>query len=199
MKNFARLISGVTVALVVLAVAVPASATDHSSGFFLRLTGGGGFSSTSISDPASIDLELSGIGGDFSAAIGGIVAPNLALHGNLWGWFVSDPSASINGIDAGNLGSSLTKSAAGGGATYYFMPANVYVTGAAGVGRLSTDGGTSDPGVVLNAAVGKEWWVSPKWGIGLNAGVQYHSMPDGGVDQNWSGTTFVVNFSATLN
>ena len=42
----------------------------------------------------------------------------------------------------------------GGGATYYFMPANVYITGAAGVGRLSTDGGSSDAGVVLNAALG---------------------------------------------
>lgn len=199
MKNSVRLFSTVTVMVLVLALATPAGATEHNQGFFLRLTGGGGFASTSISDPASIDLKLSGLGGGMTAAIGGIVSPNLALHGNVWGWFVSDPDATINGLDAGQLGSSLNMSAVGGGATYYFMPTNVYVTGALGVGKLSTNGGSSDAGVVFDLALGKEWWVSPKWGLGLNAGVQYHNMPDGGVDQSWSGTTFVLSFSATLN
>jgi hypothetical protein len=79
------------------------------------------------------------------------------------------------------------------------MPANVYMTGSAGVGKLSTDGGSTDPGLVFNASLGKEWWVSPKWGLGLAGGFQYHSIPDGGVDESWSGTTFYLAFSATLN
>lgn len=189
------------VAMLTLAMAASASAgpADHNNGFFLRLAGGGGYASTSINDPNTFKLELSGIGGGFSAAIGAMVKPNLALHGTVWGWLIGSPDAKINGTDAGSFPGNLNMSAIGGGATYYFMPANVYFTGNLGVGQLSTDGGSSDPGIVLDFGLGKEWWVSPKWGLGLNAGVNYHNVPDGGVSENWSGTSFVLNFSATMN
>ncbi len=190
----------VVLAVAVLFAAATAGATDHNSGFFLRLAGGGGVNSTSITDPASSSkLELSGIGGGMSAAIGGMVKPNFALHGTVWGWLVSSPDATIDGTDAGQMSSSLNMSAFGGGATYYFMPANIYLTSSAGVGRLHTESGSSDAGFVLDFALGKEWWVSSKWGLGMNAGINYHSVPDGGVSQNWSGTSFVLNFSATCN
>ena len=199
MKNVLRQIPvALTVAL--LLAASTANATDHNSGFFLRLAGGGSTNSTSITDPASSSkFELSGIGGNLSAAIGAVVKPNFALHGTVWGWLVSSPDVTLDGAAAGQYSSNLNMSAFGGGATYYFMPANFYVTSSAGVGRLSTDGGSSDAGFVLDFAVGKEWWVSSAWGMGLNAGINYHSVPDGGVSANWSGTTFVINLSATCN
>ena len=156
--------------------------------------------STSITDPStSSKFELSGIGGGMSAAIGGVVRPNLAIHGTVWGWLVGSPSAKIDGSDAGSLNQSLNMSAFGGGATYYFMPANIYLTSSAGIGRLHTESGSSDAGFVLDFALGKEWWASSTWGLGMNAGINYHSVPDGGVSQNWSGTSFVINFSATYN
>ena len=188
---------------IVMIVAVTSTAwagpADHMGGFFLRLSGGASVSSTSISDPVFSELELSGVGGNFQTAIGAVVTPNLALHGTVWAWFVGSPSAQIAGLDAGQFSGNLNLSALGGGATYYIMPANVYLSGNLGVGQLSTEGGSSDAGLVMDLALGKEWWVSSKWGLGLSGGVQYHSIPDGGLTQNWSGTTFLLSFSATLN
>lgn len=198
MKNLMRQIP-VALAVALLLAASTAGATDHNSGFFLRLAGGGGFNSTSITDPSSSKLELSGIGGGMSAAIGAMVKPNFALHGTVWGWLVNSPNATIDGTDAGQISESLNMSAFGGGATYYFMPVNIYFTGSAGMGRLHSESGSSDMGLVLDFGLGKEWFVSSAWGLGMNAGVNYHSVPDGGVSQNWSGTSFVLNFSATYN
>jgi hypothetical protein len=176
-----------------------AGPADHMGGFFLRLSGGASVANTSISDPLLTEFELSGVGGNFQTAIGAMVAPNLALHGTVWAWFVGSPSAKIAGLDVGQFSGNLNLSALGGGATYYFMPANVYLSGNLGVGQLSTEASSSDAGFVMDLALGKEWWVSSKWGLGLSGGVQYHSIPDGGLTQNWSGTTFLLSFSATLN
>lgn len=198
MKYLMRQIPAV-LAVAVLLAASTAFATDHNGGFFLRLAGGGSFNSTSITDPSNSKFELSGIGGNLSAAIGGVVKHNLAIHGTVWGWMVGSPDATIDGSDAGTLSQSLNMSAFGGGATYYFMPANIFLTSSMGVGRLHTESGSSDAGFVFDLGLGKEWFMSPTWGLGFNAGMNYHSVPDGGVSQNWSGTSFVLNLCATYN
>lgn len=199
MKYSVRHMLTAAVLTLVLACTAFAGPADHNGGFYLRLTGGGGFSSTAITDPSSFKLEFSGVGGNMSAAIGGVVSPNLAIHGTVWGWLVNSPDAEINGSSAGQLDDNLNLSAFGGGATYYFMPANLYMTGSMGVGTLHTSSGSSDAGFVFDLGLGKEWWVSSTWGLGLLAGVNYHSIPDGGIDGNWSGATFLLSFSATYN
>jgi hypothetical protein len=199
MRYSARQLFVAIVMIVAVASTAWAGPADHTSGFFLRLQGGASVSNTAISDPLLTEFELSGIGGNFQAAIGAVVAPNLALHGTMWAWFVGSPSAKLAGQDVGQFSGNLNLSALGGGGTYYFMPANVYLSGNLGVGQLSTEGSSSDAGIVMDLALGKEWWVSSKWGLGLSGGVQYHSIPDGGLTQNWSGTTFLLSFSATLN
>jgi hypothetical protein len=86
--------------------------------------------------------------------------------------------------------------------TYYFMPVNLYLSGSAGFGSLEFDGnisGETDMGLALDLTVGKEWWVGDNWGLGVAGGFGYHSLPEEGLDENWSGTSFVVRFTATLN
>jgi hypothetical protein len=88
----------------------------------------------------------------------------------------------------------------GGGVTYYIVPANVYLSGSLGLGWLSaTENVESDVGFGLDITLGKEWWVGGSWGLGLAGAFGYHSVPDGVVDANWSGASFGLRFSATLN
>lgn len=56
--------------------------------------------------------------------------------------------------------------------TYYFMPINLYLTGAIGASRVGLDYGGDNSdwgnfGVGLNLDVGKEWWVGDDLGVGL--------------------------------
>ena len=115
--------------------------------FFLRLSAGGGGATTSIED-ATGKIEFSGGVGDANFAIGGVVAPNLAIHGTFWGWSMSDPDAELTisgvGTDSGTLNGTVSMSAVGGGLTYYFMPVNLYLSGSVGIGSLHLDSDLSE-------------------------------------------------------
>lgn len=172
-------------------------------GFFLRLSGGGGGASTEI-EAGSFEAELSGGTGDANIAIGGIVAPNLALHGTLFGFVLSEPDFEINDIEGGSANDvDVSVSAIGGGLTYYFMPVNIYLSGSAGAATIEIDGpgidAETDTGFMGEITLGKEWWVGNSWGLGVAGAAGYHSIPDGDLDESWSGTSFALRFTATLN
>jgi hypothetical protein len=174
----------------------------HEGGIFLRLSGGIGSGGTSV-DTGPEDLELSGLSGDMNFALGGMISPNLALHGTLWGWSVDDPDAEFGAFD-GEVDGTMSMAAVGGGVTYYFMPVNMYLSGSGGIAWLSSEGDDlesidSDPGFALDATLGKEWWVGNSWGLGIAGAVGYHSIPADGIDESFSGLTFGLRFSATLN
>ena len=199
-----RILAHASTLVLVLALAAPALAgpRDHLDGFFMRLSAGGGTASSKIEDGTD-EAEISGTAGDINFAFGGIVAPNLALHGTLYGWSLSDPDLEVNGV-TGTLEGDVTAAALGAGLTYYLMPANVYFSGSLGIGRLTVDGpgnfdGDTDRGLMLDVTVGKEWWVGDGWGLGVAGGMTYHSFGDGDVPENWSGTSFTLRFSATMN
>ena len=188
------------VAMCATAAAAPNGPRDHAGGFFLRLSAGGGAARTSIEEAGS-ELEVSGSSGDLHVAIGAMVAPNLAIHGTIFGWLLSDPDVKLDGM-SGSLSGDLDMTAFGGGVTYYFMPVNLYVSGSLGAGSLSGSGdidGETDTGLALDVTAGKEWWVGDGWGLGAAAAFEYQSFPDGDIDGNWSGPAFAVRFSATMN
>lgn len=207
MKAPVRMHVIIVIALLGLLLSSPAAWSgprDHNDGFFLRLSGGGGSAKTSIS-LLDEDFELSGTGGDVNVAVGAIVTPNLALHGTVWGWAISDPDWSWGELEIDNIPADLTLSAVGGGFTYYFMPVNMYLSGSAGMGILSVDApggsGETDGGLSFDVTLGKEWWVGDRWGLGVAGGFSYHSIPEPEpeIDENWSGTSFGLRFSATMN
>ncbi len=173
---------------------------DHL-GFFLRLTAGGTYASSSVplNIPGSTggDSDLSGFGGDFGFSLGGCVSENLALHGTLFSWALSDPDAEVPGLGEGELEGDYSMNAYGGGMTYYFMPVNMYLSGNIGLGFLSIDTSagddTSDPGIAMDLSVGKEWWVGNSWGLGLAGAFGFHSIDSA------SGYNVSVRFSATFN
>jgi hypothetical protein len=193
----------IIVLVALLAVpAVMAQPRSQDSGFFLRLSAGGGTVSTSIEE-GGVEEEFSGTAGDVNFAVGGIVSPNLAIHGSLFGWLISDPDYSVNGATVGVANLDVDVSAFGAGLTFYFMPANLYVSSSLGFGKMSFDGGgvtvETDTGVIVDFTVGKEWWVGDSWGIGVAGGFSYHSIPVDGAEENLTGTSFAIRFTATHN
>jgi hypothetical protein len=198
-----------TLAMATLALAVAlvlpltahAGPRDHADGFLLRLSMGGGGVTSSIDTDAGT-TEISGTASDLNIAIGGMVRPNLAIHGTLFGWYTDEPDVeSPDG--AATLNGDVVASGIGGGFTWYLMPANFYLSASAGFGSMEVNFGNlkaeTDSGLMLDATLGKEWWVGDKWALGAAFGVQYHSLPDGMIDENWTGTTYCLRFTATMN
>lgn len=171
-------------------------------GFFLRLSAGGGTANTEIDIPGA-KTKLNGGTGDVNFAIGAVVANNLALHATVFGWLVSDPDAEVDSLGSGTADGDLDLTAFGAGLTYYFMPANIYISGSVGAGKLSFDSPVgdfeSDRGLAGELTVGKEWWIGGGWGLGLSGSFGFHSIPDGDVDENWTGNSSALRLSATMN
>jgi len=150
-------------------------------GLFLRFTGGPGFGLYNgtgdvvttdgqiIGDPSN---EGSQVGGSFS--LGGSVGENLILHGDIWFSIVSTEKKHSR------LYQEFGTAVVGLGVTYYWMPANMFVTGSIGLANsfLVLHEGTQTnsnedlarditTGVGLAVMVGKEWWVSDNWALGV--------------------------------
>jgi hypothetical protein len=181
---------------------VYAEANVHD-GFFLRLAPGFGWNNTS-SDPGGNTLKMSGVSGLFNMAIGGAVSQDLILHLDVSGVSTSSPKVTLNGNDQSNVSSAST-SLVGIGMTYY-LPSNYYVTGAVGMAesRNKANGTTykTDRGYGANVMIGKEWWVSDDWGVGIAGQVLYTNCPDksiAGTRPDVQSTTFGILFSATYN
>lgn len=170
-------------------------------GFLLRLSAGPGYGETSI-DPGE-KIKMSGASGDMNIAIGGIVAPNLAVHGTLWGWLVSGPDVEVGSESGTANDANLSVSFFGGGITYYFMPINIYVSPSIGAAVGSIEEGNTtyetDTGFGLDLTLGKEWWVGDGWALGAAGAYSWHSVGEPNVDDKWSGSAFGVRFSATMN
>jgi len=188
---------------------------EEHDGFFLRLAlGFGGGSWTEDTEP---ELGFSGVGAGLDIAVGGIVTTNLALHGTIFGTGLADPEVTAGGETLGTAeGASLTGTAFGLGVTYYVMPANLYLSGSIGAAvataRVENRDGPdteveTDTGYAIDLVVGKEWWVSSQWGIGVALQVVHLAVPDkseavGGVpaeEFTLTGTGVHLMFTATYN
>lgn len=182
----------------------------HDPGFFMRLSGGIGYGSASLQQDS--DTGFRGVAGQGSFAFGGTVTRNLAVHADLFGLNMFEPTVEVDGVDQGNAQNTTTSlGAIGIGVTGYVMPANLYFSGSigAGVGTVKTRaqflGGVitlkedTDPGLAVNLMVGKEWFVSPRWGLGVALQAMFASLStkDNGDDLSVFGIG--VLFSATLN
>jgi hypothetical protein len=146
------------------------TAYRHDRGFLLRLDLGVGYMKSSID--ASPSLGIKGAGPEFGLLLGGPIAENLVIGGHLWIVGSISPTLEQGSLSAStNTDTSNTLVALGPNITYYLMPANAYLSVSPSITRLSiTTGqstGTSDAGFGMQLAVGKEWWVSGNWGLGL--------------------------------
>jgi len=176
---------------------------EHDGGIFLRLSLGGGVAEYDGNTDLGEKLEFKDSGGNHNIAFGGMPWNNIALHATTFGWGISDPDYDVDGVDQGRLNGTASLTALGGGATWYIMPVNIYITGSIGFAWLDL----SDQNITRNSAtgsafdlsVGKEWWVSDRWGLGVALGVQGYSVPLSRGDDEATGASVGLRFSATFN
>jgi hypothetical protein len=200
-------IKGIAVALA-LAFGAPAwaaSGVHRHDGFFLRLEPGFAYLSSSgdgAFDGVPAELTFKGGAGHFGVAVGGAVKENLILAGHLFGTNATDPELDVEGVgdfDTDDVDFALV--GIGPQLTWYVMPANVYLSGTLALTRLTIDGDfaddESDWGIGGRFAIGKEWWVSHNWGLGV-AGHVALSTNEWNDDDVTTWTTGVT-FSATFN
>lgn len=174
------------------------------SGFYLRPDLGVGYLSTSAGSGAG-ELGASGAAGFFGLHVGGAVAENLMLAAHLFTGAVPDPEITVGDRSSGTLpGATGSVVGIGPELTYYFMPANAYVSATVAVTRLSLaldgDRETSEAGVGGRLGIGKEWWVSQHWGLGLVGHVtgssnEFEDLPA----SRFTTWGFGISFSATYN
>ncbi|HEX3904594.1 MAG TPA: hypothetical protein VH853_17290 [Polyangia bacterium] len=185
---------------------MPAPMEPTHDGVYVRMHIGGGFTSISGQNSYGETVTLSGPSVSLGVAVGGGIAPNLALFGNLFVSLISQPDLMENGADLGNGqgNSSAGLVGFGAGLVYYFQPINLYLSGALSAVEMQIDDTNgdmayeSDVGLGFQGMIGKEWWVSPHWGLGLAGELIGASMKDKNDSSiTWTGGAFNLVFSAT--
>ena len=204
-----RSFSAVSLAATLAATSARADPASEHRGFYLRMNLGPGFSSMEADD-ANLTLKGAGVGA--SAAVGGALARNFVLFGEVFLHGMADPSVEGLGLDestvqgAGVLG-------IGPGAAYYFMPLNLYVSATLALtagfvdvrdelGDPDTKSRSTKAGLGLSLMVGKEWWLSANWGLGVaaqlfGARMQDEDIADG--ESAWRAGGFALLISGTYN
>jgi hypothetical protein len=90
---------------------------------------------------------------------------------------------------------------------YYFGATNLYIAATIAAGSVwvtPTIGGNrevvSDRGAMFEGHVGKEWWVSSNWGLGVGGQVMFSRLDvKGDPTGRWSAFATALFFSATYN
>jgi len=189
-------------------IGLPAGWHRHD-GFFLRLGFGvgyfgmkaGGDDLVSIYGDEWRNPKSDAVGMDILFQIGGRVWDNLIVHADF------DMAGVFDDIGESN---SMVRGLAGAGLSYYWMPINVYASLSAGyafleLGHEFRSGDQSSDRLTLvrahgggfSMAVGKEWWVSSNWGLGLAVRFGYSRVVGDGYECDlWRGG---LQFSATYN
>jgi hypothetical protein len=146
----------------------------HRGLYFHLESGAGYFRSANETGSAS------GLNIPVALSIGGTIVENLVIAGEIWGGLVLAPNGPIESP-------SILTTALGVNLTYYFMPANIYLSATPSivvVGNLRTgckEASFESPGCKGNGdeyylsigkfgmrtAVGKEWWIGSHWAVGL--------------------------------
>jgi hypothetical protein len=176
-------------------------------GFYMRLAAGGG---AAVAEDSDIGAKASGGSFAFSAAFGGAILQNLILYGEMIGYGIPESKYNNDGMN-GTSSHTLNITGFGPGVAYYFMPLNLYLSGTLVLHQISENASgnsnngvtLTDTGVGVSLMVGKEWWVSADWGLGIAADFFLGSAknrPDYTTpDSRWTSKGFAVMFSATYN
>jgi hypothetical protein len=181
--------------------AVEPPGSHRHDGLFLRLQLGGG----ALESKSSL-RTFSGGGACLSMALGYSLGDHLVLFGEVFDDL--DTSPKLSGV-----GSATTTAKAHGlvgyglGAAWYFMPINAYLSVTGGIGLMSITlnekAGKTKIGPIGRLSLGKEWWLSAEWGLGLSLNFEKGSMENqqvaGQVTETFDSTAYSVALSATFN
>ena len=200
-------VQGISYSQVASTVTAGDDDTAHKhDGFFLRFSTGIG-RTISGERIEREEFTLDGFSGNSTIGIGYAITeemiPNLVIFGST----VQDPIVKVDGKEIGEADAEITISNIGIGTTHYFMPSNVYVSTsfalANGIVKTEEEELETDIGMGINLSIGKEWWVSDNWGIGVAAQLSTTVIPDKnlttGEELELRTRSIGILFSATFN
>lgn len=211
MKNFAVILSlALSVACSAVFAEEPAGASAKAEGAFshdgLYVSNAIGFGYSKFkNDDEENSIIANGFGFSVSHKIGYAVCPDLILHANLLTVFYSHlemrrDNVSLYAEHIPNLRSVRL----GLGATYYLTEfGNMFVGGSAGVVGYLLDlpkmsGSTGPQGFGFSFEVGREFWVSENWGLGVAFVYNSASLNDR-VDGIFNSSSMHLMLTATFN
>jgi len=176
-----------------------ADGPEQHKGFYLRLHIGPAYFSATADTP---EIHVKGNGGTFGIAIGGAVTENLIIYGEAYDDIAIDPTIETDFASVEMDGNSGIVGY-GGGLVYYFMPVNIYVAGAVDATTIVVSGVYGDErtdfGTGANFMLGKEWWASGDWGLGVAGQFAFAGGMKDDAGINYRAWAFGVAFSATYN
>jgi hypothetical protein len=191
------------------AVARRAPGAETHDGFYLRLQLGLNWTGLTATGNGS-QTDVSGAGASMALALGGAATDRLIIYWELFAAGAADPETRVDGVSRGITNGTSDVSGMGPGLAYY-LPSNVFVAGTAALARVAVldndDRVIADSGFGFTfvGLVGKEWWASDNWGLGIStqvmAGVMKGKTPFFAQDeiQVWRVLAGSVLFSATFN
>jgi hypothetical protein len=181
------------------------SAPFVHQGLFLRLTVGAGFLTASETVNGAT-LSYSGFGATLSGALGGAIAPNLIIYGEILGTSVFNADQTYGGQPQGLSGLDVAMYGFGPGIAFYIEPVNMYLSGTLTFSKVSfTDTysqyptGDTNLGIGGSFTVGKEWWVAQRLGMGIAGQAFVASMTDPEYNTRLSAVAISMLFSLTFN
>lgn len=148
-----------------------AEAETHD-GLYLNFQAGAGPGRTVIKDFNGRDLEFSGATGMFRFRFGGTPVNNLVVYGVYGAYNQDEPEINYGSQHDSKSDFVLIYNDLGAGICYYFMPVNIYLSAEFAVTQLIVESDIyttwdSDAGKSFTLSLGKEWWVSDEWGLGV--------------------------------
>jgi hypothetical protein len=147
------------------------------------------------------DASIQGFVGSFGIAAGEAVWENEILAFHFWNVVAAKPEVRQGGFGINNPSATLAIIAFGPEYTRYFGD-NYYLSITPSLSRaiVATSGssGATQFGFGLRAGLGKEWWVSDHWGLGVVGQLTFSANQDaGGNPPMWMAWGGTVAFSAT--
>ena len=188
-------------------------------GFYLSMNLGPVFSDVTdhvnaFGGSSAYTLDMSGQGAVMDMKIGGAIRENLILHATIISNSMSGPTiiTTKNGfVTSAKASNSFAISDAiyGVGLTYYVMPSNYFVSGSIGIVTFTlVDSGqdnssiSTQGGLAMQFKLGKEWWVSKNWGLGVGVTYSKSSVtnePSKGEFEHLISNRFGILFNTTFN
>jgi hypothetical protein len=176
-------------------------------GFFFRVGTGVGYTQASAEEDF-FDVTVKGLSGSLTLAAGANIVPNLIIYGAVFAAASVEPSLEVNGEEIDDLDNVTAGIRGLGVGMAYYLPSNIYFSGTLGVAQLVAtfdDGDVEEEsetefGPAFSGQIGKEWWVSSNWGLGIAGQLLFGSMKDDeDSDITWTATGFALLFSATYD
>jgi hypothetical protein len=157
--------------------------------------------------------SVTGTGFAVAMALGGSVLPNLVLYAEITRSAASDPTRKVDDLSTKLTNYDVGLAGIGPGAAYYLVPENIYFSGTIAFSRLQSryngpsgsEGSGSDlpiftdMGIGGTLMVGKEWWLSANWGLGVAGIFHLASMKITNDDSRVTAEALSLVLSATYN